>query len=140
MYKINELFKRLELDWNIENCAIEKYEIAESEKEDIYFKDENDNGDLVEEILDILEPLDFNIFLSETFKNVFIDGVDIRNINNDIVYISTYNTNDNYYGKYLYVIKQDNLEINLEDIFKEFSNNRIVNNGATVYKFNEEEE
>lgn len=139
MNKINELFKRLELDWNIENCVIEKYEIAESKKEDVYFKDENDNGDLVQEIVDILEPLDFDIFLSETFKNVFIDGVDIRNINNDIVYISTYNTNDDYYEKYLYVIKQDNLEINLEDIFKEFSNNRIDNNGATVYKFNEEE-
>lgn len=30
MCKINDLFKRLELDWDINNCAIEKYKIAQS--------------------------------------------------------------------------------------------------------------
>ena len=138
MCKINELFKRLELDWDIENCVIEKYKIAQSEKkEDVYFKDENDD-DLAQEILDVLKPLNLKEGTIEPFKGVFIGGVDIRDMDNSIVYIAIYNTNDDYYKKYLYLIKKNKTEINLEDIFKEFSNNRIVNNGATVYKFNEE--
>lgn len=115
MDKINELFKRLDLDWDIDNCIIEKYKIAQFEKkQDIYFKDYDNDSDLVQEIIDILEPLDIDLISLETFKSAFIDGVDIRNMNNNIVYVCTYNTNDDYYEKYLYLIKKNIIKINLE--------------------------
>ncbi len=139
MDKINELFERLELDWDTNNCVIEKYKIAQSEKkQDIYFKDNNDN--LAQEILDVLKPLKLKEGTIEPFKGVLVGGVDIKDSDNSIVYVCTYNTNDSYYKKYLYLIKKDRMKINLEDIFKEFSNNRIDNNDAIVYKFNKEEE
>lgn len=125
MDRINELLERLELDWDINNCYIEKYKIAQSEKkQDIYFKD-TDNDNLVQEILDILEPLDLKEGTLEPFKGVLIGGVDIKDSDNSIVYVCTYNTNDVYYKKYLYLIKKDSMKINLENIFKEFSNNHI---------------
>lgn len=117
MDKINELFERLELDWDTNNCVIEKYKIAQSEKkQDIYVKDNNDN--LAQEILDVLEPLNLKEGTLEPFKGVLIGGVDIKDSDNSIVYLCSYNTNDAYYKKYLYLIKKNNTKINLEDMFK----------------------
>ena len=118
MDKINELFERLELDWDTDNCVIEKYKIAQSEKkQDIYFKD-TDNDNLVQEILDVLELLVLKEGTLEPFKGVLIGGVDIKDSDNSIVYVCTYNTNDAYYKKYLYIIKKSNTEISLENMFK----------------------
>lgn len=117
MENINALLEKVGLNWNINNCRIEKYKIIKTEHQDHYFQ-EDTSLEEIEEVLkgeiDKLVRVVSGWYIHEDYSIYHTEGK---------VIIHKYDVTPEKFHKDMYIIHTDekiNLEDLLEDAFKEF--------------------